>query len=119
MRNCLGIAIAVVLVILTGVFAWQRLRLREPIYQGRSLSKWLAAYRLHGVAGVETWQVRLEQQEADEAVRHVGTNALPMLLRMLRAQDSALESRFAGLATRQHLIPIDYIPAEEDRKSVV
>ena len=69
--------------------------------------------RLHGLAGVETWQVRVEQQEADEAVRKAGTNALPTLLRMLRAKDSALKVKLMDLAQRQHFVRIEYTPAEE------
>jgi hypothetical protein len=107
------IALAVMLVILAGVIGWQGLRLREPVYQGRRLSDWLNVYRMYGFPGIETWQVRVEQQKADEAVRRTGTNGLPILLRMLRANDSALKVKCMELAKRQHLIRIKYIPAEE------
>jgi HEAT repeat protein len=89
------------------------LHLREPIYQGKRLSSWLEAYKLYGVAGVETWQVRVEQQEADEAVRRIGTNALPTLLRMLRAKDWALKVKLMDLVKRQHYFRIEYTPADE------
>ena len=113
MRKRIHIAFAVVLLALAGVIGWQVLRLREPVYQGKRLSFWLDAYRLYGLAGVETWQVRDEQQEADEAVRQAGTNALPTLLRMLRAKDSALKLTVMRLAERQHVFKINYTPAEE------
>jgi hypothetical protein len=113
MRKRVYIALAVLLVILAGVSAWQGLSLREPLYQGKPLSSWLQAYRLHGLAGVETWQVRTEQQMADEAVRKAGTNALPTLLRMLRANDSALKVKLMRLAQRQHFVRVKYTPAEE------
>jgi HEAT repeat protein len=113
MRKRVQIALAVLLVFLAGVITWQGLRLREPVYQGKRLSSWLEAYRLHGVAGVETWQVRTEQQMADKAVRKAGTNALPTLLRMLRAKDSALKVELMELAQRQHVVRIKYTPAEE------
>jgi hypothetical protein len=113
MRKRVHIALAVLLVMLAGVIGWQMLHLREPIYQGKRLSSWLEAYKLYGVAGVETWQVRVEQQEADEAVRRIGTNALPTLLRMLRAKDSALKAKLMDLAQKQHFIHINYIPADE------
>ena len=105
--------LAVVLVMLAAMISWQVLHLREPVYQGRRLNDWLSAYKLHGLAGVETWQVRMQQQEAEEALRRAGTNALPTLLRMLRAKDSALKVRFMQLARRQHFIKIKYTPAEE------
>jgi HEAT repeat protein len=107
------IVLAVVLVILAGVIGWQGLRLREPVYQGRRLGDWLAVYKMDGLSGAESWQVRVEQQQADEAVRHAGTNALPVLLRMLRAKDSALKVKCVAWAMRQHLIRINYIPADE------
>jgi hypothetical protein len=113
MQKRVYIALAVLLVMLAGVIAWQVLHLREPIYQGKRLSSWLEAYKLYGVAGVETWQVRVEQQEADEAVRRIGTNALPTLLRMLRAKDSALKVKLMDLAQKQRFIHINYIPSDE------
>jgi HEAT repeat protein len=113
MLKGIQIALAVVLVSLAGVIGWQGLRLREPVYQGRRLGDWLAVYKMDGLSGVESWQVRVEQQKADEAVRHAGTNALPILLRMLRANDSALKIKCVELAKRQHLIRVKYTPAEE------
>ena len=113
MQKRIHIALAVVLVTLAGVIGWQVLRLREPVHQGRRLSVWLKAYELNGLAGAESWQVRVEQQEADEAVRQAGTNALPTLLWMLRAKDSALKVNLMALAKRQHFIKIKYTPAEE------
>src|ERR1035438_2402477 len=113
MRKRVHISLAVLLVALAGVTVWQGLRLREPVYQGMRFGDWLAVYKLDGLPGVETWQVRVKQQKADEAVRHAGTNALPILLRMLRAHDSALKLKCMELAKRQHLIIIRYTPAEE------
>ncbi|MGO8928675.1 MAG: hypothetical protein ACLQU3_17540, partial [Limisphaerales bacterium] len=44
MQKRVHIALAVLLVMLVGVIAWQvlRLREREPVYQGKPLSVWLA-----------------------------------------------------------------------------
>jgi len=44
MRKQVYIALAVLLVILAGVIAWQVLRLREPVYQGKPLSVWLKSF---------------------------------------------------------------------------
>ena len=46
MQKRVYIALAVLLVMLAGVIAWQVLHLREPIYQGKRLSSWLEAYKL-------------------------------------------------------------------------
>ena len=113
MQRLVHIALAIVVVTLVGVTARQGLREREPVYHGKRLSAWLEAYQMHGLAGAETWQVRVAQQEADEAVRHAGTNALPTLLRMIRAKDSALVVKLVALAKRQHIVKIKHVPAEE------
>jgi len=48
----------------------------EPSYGGRNLSKWLA--RLDETAKSDT------TREAQEAIRHIGTNALPFLLKWIQ-----------------------------------
>ncbi|HXT41832.1 MAG TPA: HEAT repeat domain-containing protein [Candidatus Angelobacter sp.] len=52
-----------------------------------------------------------EQKLADEAVRQIGTNAIPTLLRMARARDSALTLKLIGLARKQHWIKINHTSA--------
>jgi hypothetical protein len=49
---------------------------REPAYQGRKLSEWLAAYGSAFSDGPRT----AAQEQAAEAIRHIGTNGLPSLL---------------------------------------
>jgi len=105
MRKLVQITLAVLLVAVGGVtIGWQVLhsREREPVYQGNSLSSWLLDSR-----------TTIQQQEADEAVRQAGTNAIPILLRMLRAKDSALMVGLMNLAQRQRLITVHYTLAAE------
>ena len=66
--------------------AWQGLLEREPVYQGKSLSFWLQGY-IQGGSYIGVWP----EPEVDEAVRQIGTNAIPALLHMLRAHDSKLK----------------------------
>jgi HEAT repeat protein len=110
MRKRVYIALAVLLVMLAGVIGWQGLREREPVYQGKRLSRWVKDYalvfRLPPNAAPST-------PNADEAVRQIGTNAIPTLLRMLRAKDSPLKDKLVALAQRQHIIKIEYTPAEQ------
>jgi hypothetical protein len=113
MRKRSYVTMTITLVVLAAVSMWQALQEREPVYRGKRLSVWLNAYQLHGLAGVETWQVRMAQQDAEEAVRHTGTNALPVLLRMLRAKDPAWKMALLNLAARQHAIKVTFKPAEE------
>lgn len=56
-----------------GVVCWRTLHQAEPVYQGRALRVWLRDY----------------PAEANPAVKAIGTNAIPVLLRMLAEKDSA------------------------------
>jgi hypothetical protein len=87
--------IAVAGIALLALLAWTALRAPEPVYQGRPLSDWLA--RLY------TGTDEQARNEATVAVRRIGTNAIPTLLRMLRAHDSPLKTRLLQWA-RQHNI---------------
>jgi HEAT repeat protein len=115
MRKRVKIALAGLLVavggVIAGVLMWEVLhpQEREPVYQGTPLSVWLTPRSYNG--DMEAWQA--QAHKAHEAVLQIGTNALPTLLRMLRAKDSALKVRFMGLVMRQHIIKIRYAPAEE------
>src|SRR6266700_7337487 len=94
MRKRVQIALAVLFVAVGGVIAWQVLRLREPVYQGKRLSFWLQRYSPDG-----------DSPEVDEAMRIMGTKAIPTLLGNLQARDSALKQILAALG-------LHYTPAE-------
>ena len=94
MRKRVHIALAVLLVALGGVIGWQVLSLREPVCEGKRLSFWLRSYSSDGDSPV-----------ADEALRTIGTNAIPALLAMLQAKDSTLKMKLVALGLR-------YTPAE-------
>lgn len=53
------------------------LRPQEPEYQGRRLNEWLEHL------GNRTWGGGTNEGEAEEAIRKIGTNALPALVRNL------------------------------------
>jgi hypothetical protein len=99
------IALGVLLVSLLGVIAWRVFGLREsePTYQGKPLRFWLR--------GLTTQDVRA-WENADAALRQAGTNAIPTLLRLLRAKDSPLTVILVDLARRQHIIKLEYTTAE-------
>jgi hypothetical protein len=86
----------------------------EPVYEGKTLSEWLL---------VEYWSESMTaspyvgqiivghgNREAEEAIRGMGTNGIPTLLRLLRAKDSALKARAMSLLTRQRVIHVEYQP---------
>jgi hypothetical protein len=82
---------------------------REPVYEGKTLVRWLRTYAPSSKAQRNSQ----EWNKADDAVRQSGTNCMPVLLQMLRAKDSRLKLGLISLARKQHLIKLDFVPAEE------
>lgn len=84
----------------------------EPSYKGKSLTYWLRGYR----AGNYQWNSSTPES-ANEAVRSIGTNGIPTLLKMLVAKDSALDIkllrwsyRWRGWAGKIRFLKIAPIP---------
>lgn len=77
MRKRVNIALALALLGIVGVIRWQILCQREPAYRGKRLRAWLSSYARNE-----------RRSEAEEAVRQIGTNAIPTLLALLRAKDN-------------------------------
>ena len=91
MRKRVQIALAVLLVGLSGVIASHALREREPVYQGKLLRAWLREYYspqqllvLEGSGGYMQ-----QREEARRAIRNIGTNAIPTMLKMLAEKELA------------------------------
>jgi hypothetical protein len=81
----------------------------EPSYEGKPLSHWLEQYRLarhHGVLG---------QAQSEEAVRAIGTNAFPVLIRMIQTHDSRLKQLLMNWSSKQTLFQLGFTPASELR----
>jgi HEAT repeats len=97
---------ALLAVALVSALIWLALRPREPadepVYEGKRLSEWLTFGRSGYFA-----------PGAEDAIRHIGTNALPTLLQMLRANDSRLKLQFVALAQKQHFVRLHYVPAAQ------
>jgi hypothetical protein len=72
---------------------------REPSFQGRSLSAWLAALDDGEGGRAIQWspeplkKLTQEQVEASQAVRQMGTNALPELFERLQTREGTLRSK--------------------------
>ena len=102
MRKWAKFALAISVVAVVGVLVWQSLRQREPFYEGRSLRAWLIDFNTSF-----PWlpgQDAEKNLRAGEAIRRIGTNALPFLVEMARAKDSSLSSLIGSLAMKQNLI---------------
>jgi hypothetical protein len=105
----------VLLMAVIGVIAWVTLRSHEPEYQGKPVSVWLA--KQHEVKyGVNTTERQQALREVNYAIRQIGTNAMPNILRLLRADDTGLKFKLMGLAQKQHLIKIPIHSAMNDNK---
>jgi hypothetical protein len=128
MGKRIRVALAVMFVVLVGLIGWQMAQPREPMYQGKPLSFWLKDYaRLvfrvplstNATASVMVKEqeeyIRKQltgREELDGAVRQIGTNAIPTLLRLLRLKDSALKLKLLALAQGQHIFRIQFTSAE-------
>ena len=81
----------------------------EPVYRDKALTLWLRTYASSSSSGRHS----REWNEANDAVRHIGTNCIPVLLHMIRENDSKLTLRLVALAQKQRLIKIHFVPAAE------
>ncbi len=86
-KHC--ILLAALVVAFLGGIVWLLVAPSEPAYGGKPLSAWLAEYNHQSLNWPRTFNTPV-----DEAVRHIGTNAFPMISRRLRYQDSALKVKF-------------------------
>ncbi|MDB6019186.1 MAG: putative lyase [Pedosphaera sp.] len=105
--------LAILLVAIAGGLAWRALAPHEPVYRGKSLSAWLESYPVFNVP------VEGQEQRANEAVRHMGTNALPALLAMAQTRDSHFKNNLTQLLSKQSLIDFDPTPAFAQRRRAV
>ena len=112
MRKRVRIVLAVLLVALVSVIVWQAQREREPVYQGKRLSVWLLQYRVnHHSAGGDG----VLDKQAETAIQQIGTNALPTLLEILRAQDTRLKQVMMTWAQKQKLVRFNFKSADQRR----
>jgi len=101
----------VVLFVLLGVVVlgsgFYFLRFREPAYHGIALSTWLEDLNS---------QEKETHDRAEEAVRQMGTKALPPLLKMLNARDSKLKMKLQELAEKQSLFEFHFNSATDSHR---
>ena len=78
------VLIAGVVLVVGGLLVCGVFREGEPEYGGKRLSEWVQVLGARAVNGGDT-------HLADEAIRHIGTNALPYLLKMVELRNTELE----------------------------
>jgi hypothetical protein len=84
----------------------------EPEHAGKSVSEWLEVYQQRRV---ESGGIGPTGGPADDAIRAMGTNAMPYILAELRAEDSRLETLRLLLLRKQSLIRLRSQPADVRR----
>jgi hypothetical protein len=119
-RPNLGLVIAF-LAIAGGVLYFFSRNDPEPVYQGKTLSAWLKGYNplAYGPASTpQQWKDHVSAYQtnvsaANDAMHHIGTNAIPFLCRMLREQDPPLKTKLVGLIRRHHFFETSFTLATE------
>jgi HEAT repeat protein len=93
-RRILLVVAGAVAVLTVVCLLWPREH--EPGYQGKKLSEWLTLYSSGLPLGTDSPQ----KKAAREAVRHIGTNAVPVLLAWLDYDPSAWRRKLTSAANR-------------------
>jgi HEAT repeat protein len=83
----------------------------EPSYQGQLLSRWLEQYQSNISHLPLSPRAEEAARQAEEAIRRIGTNALPTLIRLVRVRDSSLKLMVMKWSAKQSLIKLDFTPA--------
>ena len=108
------IVILVALLVLAGVVGAVVYSLRDPAeftYKGKPLNEWIIA--LAPIYGLAYRQHGDEYKMAEEAILMLGTNAVPTLLKMLRAHDSGLNFKLELAGRKLGLIRKPFVRANE------
>jgi HEAT repeat protein len=101
MPNWVKSMLVVVMITLACAIAALILHSREPEYEGKRLRLWLQDY-----------EFGKDCPAAEKAVRNIGTNGLPTLLRLMAAQDHPAWSNVVHFASQHGIKRLDYIPAD-------
>ena len=105
------LSIAFLVVLLAGIIVaiGSRFYRREPEYQGKKLTAWLAE-----VENRDDWRFA-DQEKVRKAVKQFGTNAIPFLLETLEAEDAEVKGKVAGWLNRTFGLKINFQSPDELR----
>lgn len=94
MKSKFLVPICVVAIILVGGLVISRVKSqKEPIYRGRNLSEWVHVY-FSGYSGISPHASSEEMHASEVAIRAMGTNTIPVLIKWL--QDGNYSNRSAA-----------------------
>lgn len=106
-----------------GLTTWLVLRTDEPIYQGKPLTVWLKEYCADHDAYLVAHGLHADpraekdfRSDALLAIRAIGTNGLPMLLRMAQAKDHPIKARILKALRGSSIFSTSFVSAEDHRK---
>src|SRR4051812_5134246 len=102
-------AVCIVVAAIAGVVVWKvaRSSTAEPVYQGKTLSAWLEGH----TSFIPSYNSP-QWMKTDAAVRRIGTNGIPTLLKMIRAKDPPPTMlKLLQFARGKGLIKTHYRPA--------
>jgi len=102
MRRNFKIGVAGVLLVGALALMWQVLLTREPVYEGTPLHIWLAQFDLSQAE---------RPGKVTDALRTVGTNALPLLGRMIRLKDPGWRRGIIWFNDRQSFVHFEITEA--------
>jgi HEAT repeat protein len=106
-RKLLGIILALVALIVLSAL-W--LESREPQYEGKSLTVWLQEWENgHGSPG--TGVQFSVKTNVDNAIRQMGSKAVPGLRKMLRTRDSQFREQVVAYCVKRPRIPFHFRPS--------
>ena len=113
MRTALNLVVAVLLLVALVAVGWLVCQRPppEPVYQQQPLSYWLAAYDSGNYKLAHpNGPAPPTRTQSDAAIRAMGTNALPTLLRMIQEPISGPREKVFRLLQKYHVIKAGYLP---------
>lgn len=90
---------------------------KEQRFQGRTLTQWLEPEPKPKLSYKYVFNTRVEPKsdEAQRAIKAIGTNAIPTLIKMVQAKDSFLKTSLNSLLDQQTIIHFRFRSASEQR----
>jgi hypothetical protein len=79
---------------------------REPAYQGKTLRRWLQELQAPSPVA---------RHAAQEALRHIGSNAVPTIKVLLHAEDTSFKTNLVTLLQCQSWVRFSFVPARSRR----
>lgn len=103
--------------VLAAALLFRVLHPSEPSYEGRRLSEWLRDFGSRQPNDTE--EPERQARQAAEAIRHLGTNCLPVLLKMIQVRDSVVKDKLTAWTDRHSFIKFNFTSAEELRNQAL